>query len=291
MNGRLVDEALERTIVFDGAMGTMLMAAGLAAGEIPERWNLDRPSRVMEIHRRYFEAGADVVHTNSFGANPLKLSDKGLEADTVRLNIEAARIARQVCPEGGFVAGDMGPTGKMPAPFGDTTSGDMEEAFYTQAAALLEGGVDVISIETMFCLDEALAAVRAAVRAGAETVIGGITYSRTKNGFFTIMGERLETCVAGLEEAGARVIASNCTLGSNDMIDLTARMRACTAKPILIQPNAGKPVTRQGITTYAQDPAEFAAHALAIRDAGARMIGGCCGTNVEFIRQTALALR
>jgi len=290
MGHPLLERGKEKIILFDGAMGTMLLSAGLSQGKSPEAWNLERPSLIAEIHRRYFEAGSDVVHTNTFGGNPLKLVNQGLADQMELINVEAVRIARNVCPAGKFVAGDMGPTGKLLKPFGDGTPEALEECFREQARALVKGGVDFISIETIFSLQEALAAVRGAKAIGNVLVIVSMTYNRTKKGFFTIMGENVEQCVAALEQEGADVIGSNCTLGSRDMIDLTKEIRAATKKPILIQPNAGKPVTRKGVTTYEQQPAEFARDGKQIKEAGAEMIGGCCGTNADFISELARAL-
>jgi 5-methyltetrahydrofolate--homocysteine methyltransferase len=161
---------------------------------------------------------------------------------------------------------------------------EAEEAFFTQAQALIEGGVDLISIETMFSLEEALAALRAAKRLGDVPVIAALTFTRAKKGFFTMMGEGVNQAVSAFEKAGADVIATNCSLGSRDMIDLTKELRSATGKPLLIQPNAGKPVTHKGITSYQQTPAEFAQDGREIRDSGADMIGGCCGTNPDFIK-------
>jgi 5-methyltetrahydrofolate--homocysteine methyltransferase len=175
-------------------------------------------------------------------------------------------------------------------PLGELTPDDAEETYYRQAQALLKGGADFMSIETMFSLEEALCALRGAKRCGEILVIAAMTYNRTKKGFFTMMGEGVAQCVSALEEAGADVIGSNCTLGSKDMIDLTKEIRAATEKPVLIQPNAGQPVTRKGITSYEQPPAEFAEHGKAIREAGAQMIGGCCGTTADFIRELVKAL-
>jgi len=280
----ILELAKKRTVIFDGAMGTMLMAAGLKAGETPEVWNLEKPSLVTDIHRKYYDAGSDVVHTNTFGGNAIKLADRGLSDKMEPINIEAAKLAREACPSGKFVAGDIGPTGKLIKPLGDLVIEEAEEAFFRQAQALLKGGVDLISIETMFSLQEALAALRAAKRLGDVTVIAALTFNRTKKGFFTMMGEAVSQAVSAFEEAGADVIASNCSLGSRDMIDLTKELRAATRKPILVQPNAGKPVTQKGVTSYQQTPAEFAQGGKEIRNSGADMIGGCCGTDPEFIR-------
>jgi 5-methyltetrahydrofolate--homocysteine methyltransferase len=253
-------------------------------------WNIEKPSAVMDIHRKYYEAGSDVVHTNTFGGNAVKLADRALSDKMDLINGEAARLARAACPAGKFVAGDMGPTGKLLKPLGDLAIEEAEEAFLHQAQALLKGGVDLISIETMFALEEALAALRAAKMLGQVLVIAALTFNRTKKGFFTVMGESVNQAVSAFEEAGADVIATNCSLGSRDMIDLTRDLRAATAKPILIQPNAGKPVTQKGVTIYHQTPDEFAEDGRRIREAGANMIGGCCGTNPEFIKELADAL-
>lgn len=286
----VLELARKKTVIFDGAMGTMLMAAGLKAGGSPEMWNIEKPSAVIDIHRKYYEAGSDVVHTNTFGGNAIKLADQGLSDKTEQINVEAARLARDACPAGKLVAGDIGPTGKLIRPLGDLVIEEAEEAFDQQAQALVKGGVDLISIETMFSLEEALAALWAAKRAGSVLVSAALTFNRTKKGFFTVMGEGVKQAVSAFEKAGADVIATNCSLGSKDMIDLTREMRAATAKPILIQPNAGKPVTQKGVTAYQQTPAEFAEDGKRIREAGADMIGGCCGTNPEFINHLARAL-
>lgn len=280
----------KRTVILDGGMGTLLMAAGLKAGESPEMWNMEKPSFVEDIHRKYYEAGSDVVHTNTFGANRIKLADRHLSDRMEAINGQGARLARQACPPGKWVAGDMGPTGKLLKPLGELSVEEAEEAFFTQAKALIEGGVDLLSIETMFSLEEALAALRAAKRLGRVPVLAGLTFNRAKKGFFTMMGESVNQAVSAFENAGADVIATNCSLGSRDMIDLTKELRAATKKPILIQPNAGKPVTQKVVTSYQQSPAEFAQDGKEIRSAGADMIGGCCGTTPEFIRALAHAL-
>jgi 5-methyltetrahydrofolate--homocysteine methyltransferase len=286
----ILELAKKKTVIFDGAMGTMLMEAGLKAGDCPELWNIEKLSLVAEIHRRYYEAGSDAVHTNTFGGNAVKLADRGLSEKAEIINVEAAKLAREACPAGKFVAGDIGPTGKLLKPLGDLVIEEAEEAFFRQAQALVKGGVDLISIETMFSLEEALAALRAAKRLGDVPVIAALTFNRTKNGFFTMMGEGVGQAVSAFEEAGADVIASNCSLGSRDMIDLTKELRATTTRPILVQPNAGKPETQKGVTLYRQTPAEFAQDGKEIRNSGADMIGGCCGTNPDFIQALVRAL-
>jgi len=283
MPNLFIEKLQENTLLFDGAMGTMLMKAGQGSLKTPILLNLDEPQLVEDIHRQYYDAGADAVITNTFGGSPLKLSADGLQDQMDELNREAVRLTRQACPEGKFVAGDIGPSGKMMQPLGEIAPQDMQENFFSQAEALIDAGVDLIIIETMYSLEEALAAVQGVRKAGDILLLVSMTYTKNKNGFFTVMGEDISRCVSELEEAGADMMGANCTLNSTDTIDLTRDLRAATDRPLLIQPNAGKPVTTKGVTYYEQTPAEFAADAAEIRAAGADMIGGCCGTTPEFI--------
>jgi 5-methyltetrahydrofolate--homocysteine methyltransferase len=285
MEKDLLLTAQERIIYFDGAMGTMLMASGLDRGQIPELWNLENQEVVAGIHEKYYQAGSDVVHTNTFGGSTVKLAEKGYAEEMANINKAAADLARKVCPAGKWVAGDIGPTGKMLKPLGELSAEEAEQIFFKQARALLEGGVDLISIETMFSLEEARAAVRGAKRAADVPVIASMTFNQTPRGFFTTMGEDVKRCAELLENDGVDVVASNCSLISRDMIDLTKEMRAVTQKPLLIQPNAGSPVIRDGGTVYDQSATEFAMDIKAIVEAGANMVGGCCGTNDDFIRE------
>lgn len=290
MRHRLLEILKSKTVIFDGGMGSMLIARGLGPGESPETWNLEKPEAVAEVQRLYYEAGADVVHTNSFGASPVKLADRGLGDQAEQINRRAAEITKSVCPAGKLVAGDMGPTGKFLKPLGDLDPRDAEDSYRRQAEALLTGGADLISIETMFSLEETLAAVRAVKSLGNVLVIASLTYNRTKNGFFTMMGDGVVKAVKALEDAGADAIGSNCSLGSAEMIELTAAIRAATHQPVLIQPNAGKPLAVDDAVVYQQTPAEFAADGLRIKAAGADMIGGCCGTTPDFIKELAKAV-
>ena len=284
MTDSLLKDLKERPLLFDGAMGTMLMKAGKVALKTPILLNLDEPDLVTDIHRQYYAAGTDVVITNTFGGSPLKLVADGLEEQMAALNRAAVKLARQACPDGKYVAGDIGPSGKMLKPLGDAAPEDVQASFFFQAEVLIEGGVDLIIIETMFSLEEALAAVQGVKKAGDILLLASMTYTKTPNGFFTMMGETVSQCTTALEEAGADMTGANCTLNSTDTIDLTKELRAATDRPILIQPNAGKPVTSEGVTYYEQTPAEFAADARKIHIAGADMIGGCCGTTPEFIK-------
>jgi 5-methyltetrahydrofolate--homocysteine methyltransferase len=286
----LLEKVKEKTIIFDGAMGTLIMAAGIETIKSPILLNVEKPDLVIDIHKQYYAAGADVVLTNTFSGNPLKLEAEGIDAQMEVLNREAAKLAKQACPEGKFVAGDIGPSGKTLPPIGDSSPEEMQEAFYLQAKVLIESGVDLILVETMYSLEEAVAAVHGVRKAGDILLIASMTYNHTEMGYYTIMGETVDQCASRLEEAGANIIGANCTLGASDMIELTKELRAATDKPILIQPNAGKPVTDEDVTYYEQTPSEFALDLKKIKETGADMVGGCCGTNPEFIQTMTAAI-
>lgn len=280
----LLDKLGELPLLLDGAIGTMLMDAGHASTRSPILLNLEQPDLVAEVHQQYFEAGSDVVIANTFGGNPLKLAAEGLETQLEVLNRNGVELTQSVRPADRFVAGDMGPCGKMLKPLGEVTPEELRENFHRQANVLIDAGADLIAIETMYSLDEALAALNAVRDAGEIPTLVSITFNQNPKGYFTMMGENVARCAAALEDAGADIIGANCTLNSRDMVDLTADLRASTAKPIAIQPNAGQPVVRNGVTCYEQSPAEFAADVRKIMDAGADIIGGCCGTTPEFIQ-------
>jgi methionine synthase I (cobalamin-dependent) len=290
MQKPLLEKVKEKTIIFDGAMGTLIMAAGIESIKSPMLLNVERPELVVDIHKQYFAAGADVVLTNTFSGNPLKLEAEGIDTQMEVLNREAAKLAKQACPAGKFVAGDIGPSGKTLPPIGDSSPEEMQAAFYLQAKVLIESGVDLILIETMYSLEEAIAAVHAVRKASDILLIASMTFNNTEMGYYTIMGETVDQCASTLAEAGADIIGANCTLGSSEMIELTKELRAATDKPILIQPNAGKPVADGDRTYYEQTPAEYALDLKEIKEAGADMVGGCCGTNPEFIQTMTAAV-
>lgn len=291
MKKTLMQYIENRITLLDGGMGTMLINSGLRAGEIPDMWNIEHADVVKQIHSRYIEAGSEIIIANTFGANSIKLGDKSLEGRMEEINRLGVRIARDACPAEKFVAGEIGPTGKMVKPMGDITVEQMQEAFLRQAGILVEEGVDAIIIETMFSLDEALAAVRAARQVDFSVpVIASMTYNKTPKGFYTIMGDEAARNAIALADEGADVIGSNCTLGSSDMIELAECFRSATGLPVIIQPNAGQPRIEKTQTYYEQSPEEFASDLVRIVDAGASLVGGCCGTTPEFIRAAANAL-
>lgn len=288
----IFDLIKKRTVLFDGAMGTELMKRGLPQGVCPEEWNISRPEALKEIHRSYYEAGSDAVSTNSFGANRIKLASHGLEDRCHELNVAAARIAGEVRPAGKFVIGDIGPTGKFLKPQGEYTEAAFEEAFAVQAKALAAGPVDFFLIETMFDLREALCAVRGIRSVSSYPVFVSMTFNRTPRGFFTLMGDSVARCVEALETMSLPVIGANCTLTSSDLADCIRAMRKMTAKPLVAQPNAGQPeLTGEHEVVYSQGIEDFVKDVPRLVDSGANIIGGCCGTNPEYIRKSAAALK
>jgi 5-methyltetrahydrofolate--homocysteine methyltransferase len=284
------EQARRRLVLFDGGMGTMLFTAGLLDGESPEPWNWEKPDVVDAIYRAYYEAGSDVVQTNTFGGTPIKLSERDLQDRTHEANYRAARNLKAVCPPGRYAAGDVGPTGKFMKPMGEYTREEFEAAFEAQIRGLVDGGVDLISIETMYSLQEALCALRAARRVSDLPVSVCMTFDRNPRGFFTLMGETVPQCLRALEEAGADLVGSNCSHGSPVFVDLARQIRAHTRLPVIVQPNRGKPVLEKEAMVYKQTAEEFVADALTIAALGVNVIGGCCGTTPGFIARLSAAL-
>lgn len=280
-----------RVVIFDGGMGSMLIAAGLTQREVPEQWLLTKPEKIGEIQEAYVNAGAEVVTTSTFGANRLKLqsSEAGRKLDPARLNAAGVEIARAAIERSGkrdrFVAGDIGPSGLFFPPVGTLAAGDARAAFREQALALEKAGVDIFVIETMYDLREAVEALRAVREVSERPVAVTLTFDRKPRGFFTMMGDATDTAAEKLLAEGASAVGANCTLQSGDMIELAQEFRLATDAPLLMQPNAGRPVMEHGLPVYKQRPREFAEDVAKIVAAGANAVGGCCGTTPEFIRE------
>lgn len=289
MSLSLLELAKTRTVLLDGAMGTELMSRGLPQGDCPEAWNADCPEIVAAVHADYFEAGADVVSTNSFGGSRIKLAGHGLEARTYELNAAASRLARAAAPAGKYVAGSIGPTGKFLKPQGEYMEKEFEDSFAEQARGLADGGADVFLLETNYDLREALAALRGVRRvAAAIPVFVTMTFNTFPRGFFTLMGDSVGKCVGELEKAGADAVGANCTLNSEQMVDAVKALREATGLPLVAQANAGQPVLgAEGAVSYSQSLDEYVKFVPDIIGAGARFVGGCCGTSPEFIRAMA----
>lgn len=279
----------ERTMLLDGGLGSMLIAAGLEAGRAPEWCVLERPAQLRAVHAAYVAAGSDLVHACTFGASPPKLSAAGLAGRCREINGRAVSIAREGAAAMTLVAGDVGPTGLLLPPVGPASEADLDEAFAEQISALAEAGADLISIETMYDLREALAAVRAARETGLP-VLASLTLEARPRGFFTVMGDRLAPSLQALVDAGADAVGFNCGVVSAVMVGMAAQARAEISAPLIAQPNAGQPRATAAGAAYRADPDGFASDLVAIARAGARLVGGCCGTTPEFIRAARRAL-
>ncbi|MGZ5515794.1 MAG: homocysteine S-methyltransferase family protein [Candidatus Aminicenantales bacterium] len=292
MTASLLDLVKTRTVLFDGAMGTEHMARGLGPGVPPELWNTERPDAVRQVYAAYYEAGADVVSTNSFGGTPLKLAAHGLDGRALELNRAAARLAREAAPAGRYVAGSMGPTGKFLKPQGPATEADLVAAYAEQARGLADGGVDVFIIETQYDLREALAAIRGARSVSPLPVFVTLTFNSFPRGYFTLMGDSVARSVAELEKAGAAAVGANCTLTSEQMVGCVTAIKTATSLPVIAQANAGQPVAlADGTIGYSQTLEDYVRFVPAIVSAGAGFVGGCCGTNPDTIRAMVRIIR
>ncbi len=282
-------QRLEREVLLlDGGLGSLFIAMGLQNGQAPEWWVVEHPERITEVHRQYVEAGSDVIQTCTFGGSAPKLEDAKLAGRCAEINARAVELARAAGGDA-LVAGDVGPSGKLFPPMGDATVEQLEQAFTEQAQALCRAGADLITIETMYDLREALAATRAAAATGLP-VFASMTFDAKKRGFFTIVGDRIDASMQALVQAGATAVGLNCTVGSDAMIPMVKQAVAAVDAPVVAQPNAGAPrVTPQGVI-YDVDPTAFCADLLAMVDAGARVVGGCCGSTPEIIRLARTAL-
>src|SRR6185503_2020219 len=283
-------------LVFDGGYGTMLFAAGLANGACPELWNDTHADVVRGIHRAYFEAGSDIVETNTFGGTRLKLNEYGLGDRTRELNEKGARLARSVCPEGLHVAGSIGPTSRLPVeyePLGDTSDEQYFETFKEQAEALAEGGVDLFAVETMMFPQEAVAAIRACKAVTDLPVMATMffQYEDMHDRDRTMWGESPADVARSLLGAGADIVGMNCGRGPDRAIVIIREMRAVTDAPLIAYPNAGLPITKGDVTTYELGPEAMAKDYPALLDVGCNIVGACCGSGPEHIRLIAEVVR
>jgi 5-methyltetrahydrofolate--homocysteine methyltransferase len=279
----------KRLLVADGAWGTLLQAHGLRAGSCPEIWNVEEPDKVRSIAAAYSEAGADLVLTNTFGGSTLALKRHGLADRTEELNAAGARLSLEGAP-GKLVAASVGPTGEFLPPMGVITEAEMRAAFAAQIRAVLKAGVRILCIETMSAVQEAVCAVLAAREVSAELsvpveVMATMTFTQTPKGYRTFMGVDCRTAVEKLTEAGADVLGSNCGNGIEQMVPIALEFRRYSDKPILIQANAGLPQIEKGVTVFRQSPEHMARWVPGLVEAGASIVGGCCGTTPEHIRQ------
>ena len=288
MNPLLAELLARGPVLTDGAWGTQLQARGLGVGDFPDLWNLTHPERVAEVAQAYVDAGSQVILTNTFGANRIRLVEAGAGDRVVEINRAGAEISRRAAGTNAKVFASIGPTGKM-LMTGEVSEADLLAAFTEQAAALAAGGADGLVVETMADLTEAQIAVRAAKTTGLP-VVGCMVFDSGKNKDRTMMGTTPEQAAAGLAEAGVDVVGANCGQGIAGFLPICARFRAATKLPIWVKGNAGLPQMVDGKVHYATTPEEFAAFIPLLIEQGASFLGGCCGTSPSFIRAVCASL-
>jgi 5-methyltetrahydrofolate--homocysteine methyltransferase len=277
-------------LVADGAMGTMLQSSGVEIGTPPERWLLDHPDAVQAIHRAYQEAGSELVLTCTFGATRLRLTASGLGDRVEEINRQAVRVARHAVSGGTFVAGDIGPLGQLLDPLGDITFDQAVGIFAEQASVLVDAGVDVLYVETMSDLNEASAAVQAALQVGSGTPVFA-TMSFDSHGR-TSMGVRPEDAARDLCGLGVAAVGANCG-ATLDMTEnaLMLMHEAVPGVPLIAKPNAGRPRVVGQHVQYDATPMDMGERAVRFAAIGARVVGACCGSTPEHIGAIAQALR
>jgi homocysteine S-methyltransferase len=283
-----LDAIDSRVLVCDGAMGTMLYSKGIFLNRCFDELNLTQADLVAEVHRDYVRAGADVIETNTFGANRFKLAGFGLADKTQQLNTQGARIARHAARDRVWVAGAMGPLGVRIEPWGRTSVGEAEDAFREQATALADGGVDLFMLETFRDLNELVAAITAVRSVSALPIVAQMTTDVDGN---SLDGTPPATFAPALEQAGADVIGVNCAVGPAAMLETVEAIARVSGARLAAQPNAGRPRDVEGRNLYLCSPDYMATYARRFIAAGARLVGGCCGTTPDHIRQIAQAVR
>ena len=283
-------------LVFDGGYGTMLFAAGLLNGACPELWNDTHADVVRGIHQAYYDAGSHLVETNTFGGTRLKLNEYKIGDRTTELNVKGARLARAAAPPGGYVAGSIGPTSRLPVDYAldeGVTDEEYEATFKEQAEALAEGGVEIFAVETMMFPQEASAAIRACKAVTDLPVMATMffQFEELHDRDRTMWGESPSDVARSLLAAGADVVGMNCGRGPDRAIVIIREMRKVTDAPLVAYPNAGLPITTGDTVTYELGPEAMAREYPALLDAGCNIVGACCGSNPEHIRRIAEVVR
>jgi 5-methyltetrahydrofolate--homocysteine methyltransferase len=282
MNLRELLSSDRQRIFLDGAMGTQLGQAGLEMGG---QNNVTNPDAVLAVHRRYADAGADLLITNTLTMNRVNIESHSVGVETREVNLAGVRLAKAAAGDSRLVLGDMSSTGKMLKPYGPLPEDDAYATFSEQASVFVEGGIDGFIIETMFDLREALCALKAVKAASDLPVIASITFNTSNNGGRTVMGNTAQDSARALAEGGADVVGVNCgNIDPYQVAGLVALMREVTTLPLIAQPNAGLGRLVDKQLVFDMTPADFALGVKACADAGARLLGGCCGTSPEHIR-------
>jgi len=289
MNSTLDQLLAHAPVVTDGALGTELQARGLDSGECPDTWNLARPSEVEALAQAYVEAGSQIILTNTFRSNRLALQTMGLADRLEELNRSAVEIARRASQGRAQIFASLGPCGKLLV-MGEVTPEEVARAFAEQAGILSAAGVDGFVIETMADIEEAKVAVEAIKPLGRPVVISFV-FDSGRNLDRTMTGVTPERAAKELTDAGADIIGANCALGIDAYIPICQRLRASTDRPVWIKANAGLPEMVDGKVKYQSTPEAFASSIPAILQAGASFVGGCCGTNPEYVRAISETVR
>ncbi len=279
----LLERLLNETVILtDGAWGTELQARGLAAGQFPETWNLSHPELVTDVARSYVDAGSQIILTNTFGANRVRLEETSLAGDVAQINRLGVQISQQAATGRALVFASMGPSGKLLLAQ-EIKPEELRAAFEEQAAALADARPDAIVIETMADLCEAKAAVAAAKSTGLP-VVACMVFDSGKNKDRTMMGVTPGNAARALTDSGADIIGANCGNGIANFLSIAQQLREGTHLPLWLKPNAGLPEWADGQPVYKADPKDFAERAFELGRTGAKFIGGCCGTSPAFIR-------
>lgn len=285
MKRNILERLDKEILIFDGAMGTMLLDK-LQAGECPENLNLTNRKLIESIHRKYVRSGSDVVETNTFGGSRVRLAKFGLENLVGKINSSAVKIAKRAKPD--YVAASVGPLGELLEPYGAITKSEMESAFDEQISSLVNAGADIICIETMMDIREAKIALDVAKNYPVPVIVT-LTFNHTPNGYRTMIGDSIGMCVRELSNAD--ILGTNCIEGMEHAANIVKEMRQLTDKYLMGQPNAGKATLVDGRTVFSLDPVQMAADVVKLVNAGANIIGGCCGTNPDYIREIAGRIR
>ncbi len=268
-------------LILDGATGTNLQKMGMPMGVCPEQWIIENREVMQRLEREFIEAGSQVIYAPTFGANRMKLGEYHLENHVESINKTLVQIAREVAGDRCLVAGDITMTGQMLAPVGNIDFDDMVDCYKEQAKAMEEAGVDLFVIETMMHIGEARAALLAVKEVSSLPVIVTMTVESSGR---TMYGTSAAAALVTLESMGADAVGLNCSTGPDQMISLIRKMRDYATVPLVVKPNAGLPVLSGNETTYTMDKEDFALHMKALVEAGASIVGGCCGTTPEYIR-------
>jgi len=287
---KIIEELLSKgPVVTDGSWGTQLQEKGLGLNECPDSWNLTHPGKVQEVAESYVNAGSSIILTNTFRSNRIALEGFGLEDKVTEINTAGVEISKRAGGEKAYVFASVGPSGKV-LMTGDVSEEQLYVVFKEQADAIKDAGADGIIIETMSDLTEAKIALKAAKETGLPVIVS-MAFDSGKNKEFTFMGHTPEEVAEELTKEGADAIGANCGQGIEGFVNICKRLKASTTLPLWIKPNAGLPELQDNQTVYNTSAEEFAEYVIELLDSGADFIGGCCGTNPDFIKEISKIIK